>query len=117
MSAFADEIEKLRQRLNDEAASSFAVLVRLGAELERHDSTLINELRGIVQAHERRRDVIVSEIMRLRDNVSSQASGLSSAEMSPAAMQVSQEQHGTFTDTQHDAVPWIQSPEFWQHRN
>ena len=117
MSAFADEIEKLRQRLNDEAASSFAVLVRLGAELERHDSTLINELRGIVQAHERRRDVIVSEIMRLRDNISAQGSSLSSGEMPAAVMQAPQEQHGTFSESPHDAVPWIQSPEFWQHRN
>lgn len=117
MSAYAEEIEKLRQRLNDEAASSFAVLVRLGAELERHDSTLINELRGIVQAHERRREVIVGELMRLRDHIGTPPTALSSDGMQAAAMPPPHEQRGPLPETTHDAVPWIQSPEFWQHRN
>ena len=71
MTDLTDEIERLRQRMSDEARENEVALVRLAADLEKLEMGLIEQLRSAIQAHEERKDLFLAELKTLSDSVRS----------------------------------------------
>ena len=69
MSGFFDEIERLRQRMIDEARTGEVELIRLAADLEKLELSLIDQLRTMREAHEQRREFFLEEMRRFADEI------------------------------------------------
>src|SRR5512139_1021318 len=62
MTTLTDELEKFRQQMLEDARQNEVELVRLAAELEKAEMGLIAQLRSVMQAHEHRRELFMSEL-------------------------------------------------------
>lgn len=62
MTTLTDELERFRQQMLEDARENEVELVRLAADLEKAEIGLIAQLRSVIQAHEQRRDMFMSEL-------------------------------------------------------
>jgi hypothetical protein len=62
MTTLTDELERLRQQTLEDARENEVELVRLAADLEKAEMGLIAQLRGVMQAHEQRREMFMAEL-------------------------------------------------------
>lgn len=62
MTMLTDELNHFRQQMLEDARENEVELVRLAADLEKAEMALIAQLRSLIQAHEQRRDVFMSEL-------------------------------------------------------
>ena len=62
MTTMTDELERFRQQMLEDARDNEVELVRLAADLEKAEMSLIAQLRSVIQAHEQRREMFMAEL-------------------------------------------------------
>ena len=70
MPKLAEEIEQLRLRMTEDARANEIELTRLGAEIEKLETALIEQLRSVIQAHAHRRETFTAELRNFADGLS-----------------------------------------------
>jgi hypothetical protein len=71
MTKFTQEIERLRQRMTEDARTGEVEMVRLAAEMESLQTGLLEQLRNTMQAFEQRREGLVAEMRKFSDSLGS----------------------------------------------
>jgi hypothetical protein len=65
MTSLIAQIEEMRQRMNELATGEQDLVRALGEALSRADQKLLEDVRGVAEAHEARRGVILKELQTL----------------------------------------------------
>jgi hypothetical protein len=65
MTSLIEQIEEMRQRMNDLAAGEQDLVRALGDALGRADQKLLQDVRAVAEEHEARRGVILKELQSL----------------------------------------------------
>ena len=71
MDKLTQEIERLRQRMTEDARTGEVEMVRLAADMESLQTGLLEQLRNMMQAFEQRREGLVAEMRMFADGLSS----------------------------------------------